>query len=188
LFLQHIIVEVKKDWKEFNDYKAYAKLYVRYRRGDPFLTLKEKYEIEKRGGTPPIPVEIPAHMLIVDDAQGTDLYTTCWKDLMSHCTIKHRHIPISICFLMQSWMGLPRVIRLNGTHFLLYKTNDRRQLEQIYSAFGNHVTWDQFFSMYQTATSEPHGFLYIDTNAKSEESRSRNGFNHYFMNKSTEEK
>jgi len=47
---------------------------------------------------------------------------------------------------------------------------------------------DQFFSMYQTATSEPHGFLYIDTNAKSEESRSRNGFNHYFMNKSTEEK
>ena len=132
---------MKKDWKEFNDYKAYAKLYVRYRRGDPFLTLKEKYEIEKRGGTPPIPVEIPAHMLIVDDAQGTDLYTTCWKDLMSHCTIKHRHIPISICFLMQSWMGLPRVIRLNGTHFLLYKTNDRRQLEQIYSGFGNHVTW-----------------------------------------------
>ena len=188
LFLQHIIVEVKKDWKEFNDYKAYAKLYVRYRRGDPFLTLKEMYEIEKRGGTPPKPVKRPAHMLIVDDAQGTDLYTTCRKDLMSHCTIKHRHIPISICFLMQSWMGLPRVIRLNGTHFLLYKTNDRRQLEQIYSAFGNHVTWDQFFSMYQTAISEPHGFLYIDTNAKSEESRSRNGFNHYFMNKSTEEK
>ena len=28
-------------------------------------------------------------MLIVDVAQGTDLYTTCWKDLMSHCTIKH---------------------------------------------------------------------------------------------------
>ena len=128
LFLQHIIVEVKKDWKEFNDYNGYAKLYVRYRRGDPFLTLKEMYEIEERGGTPPIPVEIPAHMLIVDNAQGTDLYTTCWKDLMSHCTIKHRHIPISICFLMQSWMGLPQVIRLNGTHFLLYKTNERRQL------------------------------------------------------------
>ena len=134
-------------------------------------------------------MEIPAHMLIVDDAQGTDLYTTCWKDLMSHCTIKHRHIPISICFLMQSWMGLPRVIRLNGTHFLLYKTNDRRQLEQIYSAFGNHVTWiSSSVCTRQLHLNLTGSCTYVDTNAKSEESRSRNGFNHYFMNKSTEEK
>ena len=93
-------------------------------------------EIEKRGYAPPQHMEKPSHLLIVDDAQGTDLYTTCRKDLMSHMTIKHRHIPITLCFLMQSWTGLPHVIRLNATHFMLFKTGDVNQLEQIYSAFG----------------------------------------------------
>ena len=42
--------------------------------------------------------------------------------------------------------------------------------------------------MYETATSEPHGFMYFDTNAKSDESRFGNGFNHYFINKSADKK
>ena len=82
---------------------------------------------------------------------------------------------------MQSWTGLPRVIRLNATHFMLFKTGDVKQLEQIYSAFGNLVSWDDFLVMYKDAVSKPHGFLYIDTNPKSEDKRFRDGFNEYFL-------
>jgi len=181
LFLQNILKEVKKDWKAFEGYKKYVKLYSRYRQGDPFLSLSEMAELEKHGYGPPKRMEKPSHLLIVDDAQGTDLYTTCRKDLMSHMTIKHRHIPIMLCFLMQSWTGLPRVIRLNATHFMLFKTGDAKQLEQIYSAFGNLVSWDDFLVMYKDAVAKPHGFLYIDTNPKSEEKRFRDGFNNYFL-------
>ena len=181
MFLEHVVSEVKKDWREYDEYVSYAKIYMRYRRGDPFLTLKESSLLEKRGGAAPIPLEKPSHMLIVDDAQGTGLYSTCRRDIVAHITIKHRHIPLSICFLMQSWMGLPRTIRLNGTHVLLYKTGDIKQLEQIYSAFGNYVSWDDFYHMYQTATNKPHGFLYMDTVPKSENTRFRDGFNEYFV-------
>ena len=82
---------------------------------------------------------------------------------------------------MQSWTGLPRVIRLNATHFMLFKTGDAKQLEQIYSAFGNLVSWDDFLVMYKDAVAKPHGFLYIDTNPKSDEKRFRDGFNNYFL-------
>ena len=76
-------------------------------------------------------------------------------------------------------MGLPRTIRLNATHFMLYKTQDLKQLRQLYEASGNLVTWTQFLKLYKTATDQPHGFLYIGTVPKTENKRFRKGFNKY---------
>ena len=59
----------------------------------------------------------PSHMLIMDDAQGTGLYTKPCRDLLSHIVIKHRHMPITIALLAQLWTVIPRGIRLNTTHF-----------------------------------------------------------------------
>ena len=93
--------------------------------------------------------------------------------------IKHRHIPLTICFLVQSWVGLPRVVRLNATHFIVYKMGDKKQLKQIYEHFDNTVEEDEFVDMYKYATSKPYGFLYIDTDPKEECMRFRSGFNEY---------
>ena len=45
---------------------------------------------------------------------------------------------------MQSWSGLPTVIRLNATHFSIYKTGDLKQLKQIYENFATYVDFDEF--------------------------------------------
>ena len=60
-----------------------------------------------RQGEPPRAMLKPSHMLIVDDAQGTDLYSNARRDLLTHIVIKHHHIPITICLLAQSWTGIP---------------------------------------------------------------------------------
>ena len=98
----------------------------------------------------------------MDDCQGTNLYGIGRTDLMSHISIKHRHLPLTICFLVQSWTGLPRVIRLNATHFIVYI---------------------EFMVMYKYATAKPHGFLYIDTDPKEENMRFRSGFNEFIGGK-----
>ena len=130
--------------------------------------MKEERILEERGGSPPQSLPRPSHLLIIDDAQGTNLFSNARENLMSHLTIKHRHLPLSICYLVQTYMGLPRTIRLNATHFILYKTQDLKQLRQLYEAFGNLVTWHQFLKLYKTATEQPHGFLCIDTVPKME--------------------
>ena len=118
-------------------------------------------------------------MVIVDDCQGTDMYTMARKDLMNHVTIKHRHIPITICYLMQSWMGLPRTIRLNATHFIIYKTRDLKQIKQIYENFATCVTFEEFMRVYEYAVSKPHGFLFIGAEPKEPYMRFRSGFSEF---------
>ena len=182
LFLKYVMDEVKSDWMEYDNQKKYIKTLRKLReRGEAFLTLEEQFLIERMGNEAPISSKKPGHMLIVDDCQGTSLFSASRKNLMTHMVIKHRHIPISIAFMLQTWTGLPRPIRLNATHFMIYRTHDKKQLQQLYESFGNLVTWEKFEDMYKQAVSRHHGFLYIDTVPKSERRRFRNGFNEYFL-------
>jgi hypothetical protein len=177
--LHHIMAAVQKDWKEYDDAIAYAKVYMKAQQHAFQLTLQEEAIMEHHQGEPPELVRKPAHMLVVDDAQATGLYNNARQDLLTHMVIKHRHIPISICMLAQSWMGIPRPIRLNTTQFAVYKTGDKTQLKQIYDTFANTVTFEHFEKMYQEAVNQPHGFLFIDTVPKKEYKRFRSGFNRY---------
>ena len=101
-------------------------------------------------------------MLILDNCQGSNMYTVARAGMLNHLSIKHRHIPVTICFLVQSWVGVPRTKRLNATPYLIFKTSDIMQLDQIYSAFANTVSRECFDAVYKEATDDPHGFLYID--------------------------
>ena len=61
------------------------------------------------------------------------------------------------------------VLTPNGAFFkvpgyLIFKASDKTQLHQIYSAFGNTISWSQFSEVYniEATGNDPHGFLYID--------------------------
>ena len=47
------------------------------------LTLREQNTLEYRQGEPPKKLQKPAHLLIMDDAQGTDLYSNARRDLLT---------------------------------------------------------------------------------------------------------
>ena len=115
--LNNIAKAVKTDWKKYEADLKYQQVYNKIAGKGVPPTLEEDYILNTRNNTIPFPPKKPSHMVIVDDCQGTDMYSLARRDLMNHVTIKHRHIPITICYLMQSWSGLPRVIRLNATHF-----------------------------------------------------------------------
>jgi len=135
-------------------------------------TLGENYILESRNFEIPPPLKKPSHLVIVDDCQGTDMYTMARRDLMNHVAYSLR-----ICHLMQSWMGLPRTFRLNATHFIIYKTGDLKQIKQIYENFATYVTFEEFMKVYNYAVSKPHGFLMIVTEPKESHMRFRSGFN-----------
>jgi thymidylate kinase len=179
--LQNILAEIKKDWLKFETERQYAIAHRKWRKAPHLLDLREQHLIEYRQEQPPEKIPKPSHLIIIDDAQGTDLFRNARKDLLSHIVIKHRHIPVTIALLAQSWTGIPRVIRLNTTQFAVYKTGDKTQLKQIYDTFANTVDYDAFENIYKRATSVPHGFLFIDTVPKKEYKRFRSGFNEYLV-------
>ena len=174
--LADVMDKVKEDMKEYKKYLKYKDLYDKYARGVP-LDIVDKAVLESRHFAAPQKKQKPRHLLILDDVQGTDVFSSRRNDLMVHLTIKHRHIPLSIIFLVQTFHGLPRPIRLNCTVYILFATSDEKQLEQIYQHFGNMIPREQFFALYKYAVSKPHGFLMIDTDPKTPEQRFRSGFN-----------
>ena len=120
-------------------------------------------------------------MLILDDCQGSNVYTVSRTGMLNHLAIKHWHVPVTVCFLVQSWVGVPRTMRLNATQYIIFKTSDRTQLDQIYSAFANTIPRNTFYQLFEEATSEPHGFLYIDVVPKKPFMQFRQGFNDFLV-------
>ena len=49
------------------------------------------------------------------------------KDLFIRC----RKLNISLCFLTQSYFSGPKDVRLNCTHYILFKLNNKRELQNM---------------------------------------------------------
>jgi hypothetical protein len=94
LALQNIIKEVKKDWHAYDFEQKYAKLYKKWKKNPYIINIVEEKILNDQGHRKPEHLPRPAHMLIVDDCQGTGMYSDAKRDLMKHVTIKHRHIPL----------------------------------------------------------------------------------------------
>ena len=176
--LQTVYSRVKQSMKEHKDSLKYKQVFEKYKNNE-ILTLVEESMLQQQQYNTPHVVPKPRDLLIMDDVQGSEIFTSRREDLMVQMTIKHRHIPLSIIFLVQTFHGLPRPIRLNCTIYIVFLTSDEKQLSQIYEHFANMIPKDQFLAMYHFATSRPHGFLFIDTDPKTPQHRFRNGFNEF---------
>ena len=79
--------------------------------------------------------------------------------------IRGRKLNISIVFITQSYFSLPKNIRINYTHYLILKTINKQELQQI--AF-NHSSDIDFMNLYKKCTEKPYSFLVIDTTLASD--------------------
>ena len=174
--LRDVLTKIKEGIQEYKEALKYKVIYEKYHKNHE-LDLRETTILESRHYEAPHVPPKPQCLLICDDVQGTDLFTNRRTDTMLHMVIKHRHIPLSIIMMAQTFHGIPRAIRLNCTVYIVFSTSDEKQLHQIYEHFGNLVPRERFFDMYKYATSKPHGFFLIDTDPKIPEQRFRSGFN-----------
>ena len=81
------------------------------------------------------------------------------KDLFIRC----RKLNISICFLTQSYFSVPKDVRLNCTHYILFKLNNRRELQNIAINHTADIDYKDFIAIYRNCTREPFNFLTVDT-------------------------
>ena len=81
------------------------------------------------------------------------------KELFTRCV----KLNISLCFLTQSYFSAPEDVRLNCTHYIIFKLKNKRELQNIAINHSADIAYKNFVKIYRNCTKETYYFLTIDT-------------------------
>ena len=121
-------------------------------------------------------VKKPVIGLLIDDAMGSKFFSP--RSKFPNMCIRHRHLGktihgslgCTILMAVQSYKsaqgGLPKLVRYQVTHMLLFKTQALDEKLEVQSEVGGNVTLDEFLDVYDRAIQTPHDFLFIDLHKK----------------------
>ena len=103
-------------------------------------------------------------ILIVFDDMIADIMTNKkFQAIIKELFIRCRKLNISLVFITQSYFSVPKDVRLNSTHYLLLKINNRKELQNIATNNSADIDYGNFMKIYRECTKEPFSFLTIDT-------------------------
>ena len=77
--------------------------------------------------------------------------------------IRFGKLNISLVLITQSYFRVPKDVRLNLTHYLIMKINNRKELQNIAVNHSADIDYKDFINIYRECTREPYSFLTIDT-------------------------
>ena len=66
-------------------------------------------------------------------------------------------------FVTQYYFSAPKDVRLNSTHYLIMKINNRKELQNIAINHSADIDYKDFVKIYRDGTKKPYSFLTIDT-------------------------
>ena len=96
---------------------------------------------------------------MIADIMSNKIFQAVIKELFIRC----RKLNISLVFITQSYFSVPKVVRLNSTHYLIMKINNKRELQNIAINHSADIDYKDFVKIYREYTKEPYSFLTIDT-------------------------
>ena len=85
------------------------------------------------------------------------------QSIIKELFIRCRKLNISLVFITQSYFSVPKDVRLNSTHYLIMKINNKNELQNIAINHSAYIDYKDFMNIYRECTKEPYSFLIIDT-------------------------
>ena len=70
---------------------------------------------------------------------------------------------ISLVFITQSYFSVLKEVRLNSTHYVTFKANNRRELQNIAINHSADIDYKDFLKTYRSCTEDLYSFLIINT-------------------------
>ena len=86
-----------------------------------------------------------------------------FQAIITELFIRYRKLNILLLFITQSYFSVWKVVRLNSTHYLIMKINNKRELQNIAINHTADIDYKDFMKIYRECTEEPYFFLTIDT-------------------------
>ena len=99
------------------------------------------------------------NILIVFDDMIADILTKKkLQAIIKELFIRCRKLNISVVVITQSYFSVPKDVRLNSTHYLIMKINNKRELQNIAINHSADIDYKDFMKMYRECTKEPFKF------------------------------
>ena len=93
------------------------------------------------------------------DIKGNNEFQAITEEMFIRC----KKLNISLVFITQSYFSVPKDVRLNSTHYLIMKINNKRELQNIAINQSAEIDYKDFIETYRECTKELFNFLTIDT-------------------------
>ena len=90
--------------------------------------------------------------------------------IVTELFIRERKLNISLVFITQSYLAIPRNIRLNSTHNFIMKIANKKELQQVAFNHSLDIDFQDFMNLYKKCTAKSYSFLIIDTTLASDNS------------------
>ena len=95
---------------------------------------------------------------IITDIMTNKKFQAIIKELFMGC----RKLNISLIFIAQSYFSVLKNVRLNSTHYLVMKINNKRELQNIATNHSADFDYQDFIKIYRKCTKKLYIFLIID--------------------------
>ena len=102
-------------------------------------------------------------LIVFDDIIADIMTNKKFRSIIKELFIRCRKLNISLAFITQSYFFIPKDVRLNSTHYLIMKINNKRELQNIAINHSADVDYIDFTKIYRECTNEPFNFMTIDT-------------------------
>ena len=154
------------DAKVYREQLEYVITRDKFMRGDP-ISHADELLLDKHGWKEIKPVR-PSPLLFLDDCQGSLLFSLSQRNNFNALVLRHRHVGsglgISCLVAAQSSKGVPKPVRLQLTHMMLWKTHNVKERQSIYeetcAAFLSEPEFNRLFDMYTSRS--PHSYMFVD--------------------------
>ena len=97
-------------------------------------------------------------LIVFDDMISHVMSDKKAQQVLKKLFIRCKKLNISLCFLTQSYFSAPKDVRLNCTHYILFKLNNKGDLQNTAINHSSDTDYKDFIKIYRNCTKEPYIF------------------------------
>ena len=109
------------------------------------------------------PIRKRKKLIGFDDMIADIMDNRRFQAIIKEVFIRCRKLNISLVFITQPYFFVPKGVRLNSTHYLIMKINNRKELKNIAIDHSADIDYNNFMKIYRECRKELFNFFAIDT-------------------------
>ena len=101
-------------------------------------------------------------LIVFDDIISHVMSNKKSQQVLKELFIRCRKLKISL-ILTQSYISAPKDVRLDCIHYIIFKLNNKRELQNMAINHSGDIDYKDFVKIYRDCTKQPYNLLTIDT-------------------------
>ena len=101
-------------------------------------------------------------LVVFDDMIADMINNKKFNSIVTELLIRGRKLDTSIVFITQSYIKVPKDVRLNSAHFFIMKILNKKELQQTALDHSSDIDFKDFMKIFKNYTAEPYFFLVND--------------------------